>query len=227
VQPQGIGIQSRSWKSIGSLALAVLLVTWIGGAASAAPLSISVEGQVSAGDQIVTTPGGFATLRVSIDDEQATITWSAEDGDLRPGGHTAFWVAPKSPGRYEITVSATDGSESVTETVSVIVLNPPLEWVENAVTIDEASRRASWALRGRNTGDRTIVEATLLVVLLGSSGELVSLIPTLSWSPSSSINPGDTGGVRYGFPDDRVAEAYATVLNITFSDGTHWSWATN
>lgn len=224
---KGIGIQDRRWLLIVSLAVVVLLTVWIGGPASAAPLSISVEGQVSVGGQIVTTPGGWATMRVSIDGDQANVTWSAEDGDLRPSGHTALWVAPKSPGRYRITVSATDGSHSVEEMVSVIVLDPPLEWVENAVTVDETSQTASWALGGRNTSDRTIVDATLVAVLLGSSGETVSLIPTLSWSPSSSIDPGNTGGVRYGFPDDRVAEAYVTILNITFSDGTEWNWTTN
>lgn len=69
-------------------------------------------------------PGSSSTITVEAGDpdkDKLTYIWSSLDGRIEGSGKTALWHSPETEGKYDITVTVSDGSESISQSVTVRV----------------------------------------------------------------------------------------------------------
>jgi hypothetical protein len=72
-------------------------------------------------------PGESSTITVQAGDpdkDDISYIWTTEDGQIQGSGKTVTWLSPETEGKYILTVTVSDGIDSVTETVDVWVWVP-------------------------------------------------------------------------------------------------------
>jgi hypothetical protein len=73
--------------------------------------------------------GGSCTVNcVATDqntDDTLTYAWSASGGSISGTGSTVTWTAPTTEGSYTVTVTVSDGKESVSDSCNITVVNTP------------------------------------------------------------------------------------------------------
>ncbi len=61
-------------------------------------------------------------------------TWSATGGSLSSNtGKSVIWTAPSSPGVYSITLVVSDGTNSVSDTINIVVVDPDAPIINSLV----------------------------------------------------------------------------------------------
>lgn len=81
---------------------------------------------IKADPQIV-LPNGTSNITVEAGDQDKdtlTYTWAVSSGNIEGSGKNVVWKSPNEEGKYEITVTVSDGSDSVSEIISVRVWTP-------------------------------------------------------------------------------------------------------
>jgi hypothetical protein len=89
-------------------------------------------------------PGTSTPLKVSADDWDGDLveySWEATAGQFdTTAGESVVWTAPDAPTTVQITVSATDGKDTSTDTVSIEVKEAPdIVSTWSLVSVDNAS----------------------------------------------------------------------------------------
>jgi len=72
----------------------------------------------------IVPPGESSTITVEAGDpdrDKLSYMWAASGGAIQGTGKTVAWLPPEIEGKYELTVTVSDGSDSVTETITVRV----------------------------------------------------------------------------------------------------------
>jgi len=75
----------------------------------------------------IVSPGESSTITVEAGDpdkNKISYLWTASDGQVNGKGKTITWTSPKNEGKYELTVTVSDGSNSATTSISVRVWIP-------------------------------------------------------------------------------------------------------
>jgi len=72
-------------------------------------------------------PGERSTLTVEagdMDRDELSYSWVVTDGDIEGDGKTVKWLSPEEEGKYQLTVTVSDGTDSVAQTIVVWVWTP-------------------------------------------------------------------------------------------------------
>jgi hypothetical protein len=76
---------------------------------------------------LIVSPGEPSTITVEAGDpnkKKLSYLWTASDGQVSGKGKTVTWISPKVEGKYEITVTVSNGSDSVSESISLRAWTP-------------------------------------------------------------------------------------------------------
>jgi hypothetical protein len=74
------------------------------------------------------TRGGSCTISCVASDpdgDALTYSWSATGGSISGNGSSVTWTAPDAVGTYSVTVTVSDGEETVSESCNIQVVNSP------------------------------------------------------------------------------------------------------
>ncbi len=122
---------------------------------SASPLDVPIGGRSVLTCEVAGGRGDTRSLRYS---------WVASRGQVEPGsGPTATWVAPKTPGLYQVGVLVDDGESQVKQTVMLHVHVPTPEDLRALMgrgdwqAADERAREARAAVEARLSSLREVV----------------------------------------------------------------------
>lgn len=72
----------------------------------------------------IVEPGGSLTVTVEAGDpdkDKLSYSWSVSNGRIEGTNKTAIWYSPEAEGKYDITVTVSDGSNSVNQSITVRV----------------------------------------------------------------------------------------------------------
>ena len=75
----------------------------------------------------IVPPGQASTLTVEagdMDRDELSYLWTVSAGSIEGSGKTVMWLSPEVEGQYQLTVTVSDGSDSVAQTVTVWVWAP-------------------------------------------------------------------------------------------------------
>jgi len=104
------------FNAILSLSLALLmLISGCGEPDPDSPIIFSIETEPE-----IISPGELSTITVEAgdaDSEELFYIWTVSSGTIQGDGKTVTWLPPEIEGRYELIVTVSDGSNSVSETV--------------------------------------------------------------------------------------------------------------
>lgn len=65
-----------------------------------------------------------------------TYTWSANGGSLSSNtGKSIVWTAPSAPGVYIVTLTVSDGTNSVSDTINIVVVDPDAPIINSLVAL--------------------------------------------------------------------------------------------
>ncbi len=105
-----------SFNIIFSLSLAlILLVLGCGESDPRPPIIFSVTSEPE-----MVSPGEESTIVVEagdVDSDELFYTWTVSAGTIQGDGKTVTWSSPEIEGKYELEITVSDGSNSVSETV--------------------------------------------------------------------------------------------------------------
>lgn len=104
------------------LTMILLLATGCGEEESRPPVIFSITA-----DPDIVSPGGTSSITVEAGDpdkDEISYTWTALAGSIQGKGKTVTWKAPENEGRYDLTVTVSDGSGSVDGTLTIRVWTP-------------------------------------------------------------------------------------------------------
>ena len=76
---------------------------------------------------LIVSPGEPSTITVEAGDpnkKKLSYLWTASDGQVSGKGKTVTWISPKAEGKYEIAVTVSNGSDSVSESISLRAWTP-------------------------------------------------------------------------------------------------------
>ncbi len=102
-----------------SYLLLVFILYGCGEEDSRPPIIFSVKAEPR-----IVEPGGSLIVTVEAGDpdrDKLSYIWLVSNGRIEGTGKTATWYSPETEGKYDITVTVSDGSESVNQSVSVRV----------------------------------------------------------------------------------------------------------
>ncbi len=72
----------------------------------------------------IVEPGGSSTITVEAGDpdkDKLIYTWSVINGRIEGSGKSIIWYSPETEGKYDITVTVSDGSNSVNKSITIRV----------------------------------------------------------------------------------------------------------
>ena len=75
----------------------------------------------------IVSPGETSTITVKAGDpdrDDISYVWTAEDGQIQGSGKTVTWLSAETEGKYVLTVTVSDGTESASQTVDIWVWKP-------------------------------------------------------------------------------------------------------
>ncbi|MEK7398952.1 MAG: PKD domain-containing protein, partial [Candidatus Poribacteria bacterium] len=75
----------------------------------------------------IVLPGNPSTITVEAGDpdkSKLSYLWTASSGQINGNGKTVTWTSPKEEGKYEITVTVSDGTDSATQKIFLRVWIP-------------------------------------------------------------------------------------------------------
>ncbi|MFC1716366.1 PKD domain-containing protein [Candidatus Poribacteria bacterium] len=109
-----------SFNIIFSLSLAIaLLIFGCGESDPRSPIIFSVTSEPE-----MVSPGEGSTIVVEAgdpDSDELFYTWTVSAGTIHGDGKTVEWLSPETEGKYELEITVSDGSNSVSETVTLRV----------------------------------------------------------------------------------------------------------
>ncbi len=116
------------WKSKGIklvlVSLVILTMLMAGGCFNKPPTITSLTPSATE-----VARGGSCTVSCVASDENTddvlTYSWSATGGAISGTGSTVTWTAPTTEGSYSVTVSVSDGEETVSDSCNIMVVNTP------------------------------------------------------------------------------------------------------
>lgn len=116
------------WKSKGIrlvlVSVVILTMLMAGGCFNKPPVITSLTPSSTS-----VAPGGSCTVTcVATDpdtDDTLTYAWSATGGAISGTGNSISWLAPTATGTYSVTVTVSDGEETVSESCNIQVVNTP------------------------------------------------------------------------------------------------------
>jgi hypothetical protein len=116
------------WKSKGIklalVSLVILTMLLAGGCFNKPPVITSLTPSATE-----VARGGSCTVNCVATDENTddtlTYAWSASGGAISGTGSTVTWTAPTTEGSYSVTVTVSDGKESVSDSCNITVANIP------------------------------------------------------------------------------------------------------
>jgi hypothetical protein len=97
----------------------ILLFLGCGGSESHAPIIFSITAEPG-----LILPGEASTVAVKAgdaDDDELSYTWTASAGTIEAGDETVTWQSPEIEGKYELSVTVSDGTHSVSDSVIIRV----------------------------------------------------------------------------------------------------------
>ena len=150
------------------------------------------------------TPSGSCQIVCNAsdrDDDELSYNWSASEGEINGAGDTVTWIAPRSEGSYNVTVTVTDGrgGEVISQvTIEVRYNNPP--------TITNLIAEATW----------TTPSGSLQMTCTASDPDNDEL--NYAWSTSGGNVTGAGVAVNWTAPQE-VGIYYITVV-VTDSHGS-------
>jgi len=115
-------LQSPLYITISLLLVIVLLVPGCGEESSEPPIIFSITAEPD-----IIPPGETSTITVKAgdpDQDDLSYVWTAEDGQIQGDGKSIVWSSPATEGKYNLTVTVSDGVDSVTQTVGIWVWTP-------------------------------------------------------------------------------------------------------
>jgi hypothetical protein len=144
--------------------------------------------------------GGSCTVSCVATDENTndtlTYAWSASGGAVSGTGSTITWTAPDSEGSYTVTVTVSDGKESVSDSCNITVVNTPPVITSLTPSATDLPPEGS---------------ANISCVASDADGDSL----TYSWSATGGTVVGTGNSVSWEAP---VAEG-AYTINVEVSDG--------
>jgi len=116
------------WKSKGIklvlVSLVILTMLLAGGCFNKPPVITSLTPSTTE-----VARGGSCTVTCVATDENAddtlTYAWTATGGSISGTGSTVTWTAPTTEGSYSVTVTVSDGEETVSDSCNIQVVNTP------------------------------------------------------------------------------------------------------
>lgn len=105
-----------------SLVFVLLALAGCGRTDSQPPIIFSVTAEPD-----IVPPGEVSTLTVEagdVDKDELSYLWTVPAGRMEGSGKTVMWLSPETEGKYQLTVTVSDGSDSVAQTVTVWVWAP-------------------------------------------------------------------------------------------------------
>jgi len=109
-------------KSIIIIVFAILLIYGCGGDDSQPPIIFSV-----AAEPKIVAPGESSKITVEAGDpdkDKISYTWSASGGRIDGTGKAVTWVSPEAEGKYDLTVTVSDGSGTAEGSITLRVWKP-------------------------------------------------------------------------------------------------------
>jgi len=103
------------------LILAILIIG-CGGEDQSAPIIFSISAEPK-----IVLPGESSSVTVEAGDQDKdplSYIWTASAGSIEGNGKTVIWKSPNDEGKYELSVTVSDGTDSVSETISLRVWTP-------------------------------------------------------------------------------------------------------
>ena len=77
---------------------------------------------MTADPEIVLIPGGTSTITLKADDPDSDVlffTWTVSGGTIQGNGKIVTWIPPETEGKYDLSVTVSDGENSVSQTIKV------------------------------------------------------------------------------------------------------------
>jgi hypothetical protein len=190
---------SRKSKWLAALILVTIAALLISGGCKVNELPVISNLAITSPQEInpgVTTQ--VSCTAVDPDEDELTYTWSADGGALSGSGGNVAWTAPDELGTYTITVAVSDGDNTVTDKLNVVVFahnNPPV--IESLTT--DCPR-----VKPAGTG-------TITCVASDPDGDEL----TYTWSAERGTISGEGAIVTWTAP----SEYGNYVITVTVSDG--------
>jgi hypothetical protein len=182
------------WFSV-PLVLVLLAFAGCGSTEPHLPIIFSVTAEPD-----IVPPGQASTLTVEAGDtdrDELSYLWTVSAGSIEGSGKTVKWLSPEAEGRYQLTVTVSDGSDSVAQTVTIWVWAPrpgdyyPLE-VGNTWTF-------------RDTNDNTIdFEIIATIEIWGDTSDTTAFVKQMITSESA-----DAVNYSYIAKDSDIVYQYA------------------
>ena len=115
-------LQSPLYITVSLLLVIVLLIPGCGEESSEPPIIFSITAEPD-----IIPPGETSTVTIKAgdpDQDDLSYVWTAEDGQIQGSGKSIVWSSPTTEGKYTLTVTVSDGADSVTQAVGIWVWTP-------------------------------------------------------------------------------------------------------
>ena len=160
--------------------------------------------------------GTFLGATISVEGSSDTsVSWSCTGGTIQPNGYTAYFIAPDTPGSYQVSVFSNadpDPSHQSTTTVSVVPGGPGIP----PGTVVNGSRTISVSVYPKTAQITAGESVNLLATVRGTSNNAVTWIVAGSGAGDASVSSSGTfSTMRAGdFVVQAVSQEDPSVMGI-------------